>query len=310
MRRVCLGLVVGLIVRSAYAQDAAAAGAQFDRGLAEMQGGRYATGCPALDESYRLDPRPGTLFTLAECEAKWGHIASAVTHYGDYLAHYEQMPADQQLRQQEREKIARKQLAELKPQLPLLTVHVDEVPPGTVVTKDGHELGQASLEVPLPVDPGDHVIGLLTPSGGKREEKVSIGRGERKVVDIEGPAAEPVPPPERPVAGSHKGWTIAAFTVAGASLAVGAVTGSMVFSMKSDIDTNCVGTVCNATGKSAADSGQTLAAISTAMFIVSGATLVTAIVLLVTEPKHPRATSALAVAPLPGGASVGWSATW
>jgi hypothetical protein len=56
----------------ASAQDAAAAGALFDKGVADMQAGHYSSGCPAIEESQELDPHPGTLFTLAECQAKWG----------------------------------------------------------------------------------------------------------------------------------------------------------------------------------------------------------------------------------------------
>ena len=52
------------IAAPAAAQDVASAEALFDRGLAGMRAGNYEVGCPALSESYRLDPRPGTLFTL------------------------------------------------------------------------------------------------------------------------------------------------------------------------------------------------------------------------------------------------------
>ena len=70
---------------TAAAQDLAAAEALFSKGLADMEAGRYDAACPAIGESYRLDPRGGTLFTLAECEAKAGKIATAVARYDDAL---------------------------------------------------------------------------------------------------------------------------------------------------------------------------------------------------------------------------------
>src|SRR4051794_16280293 len=83
-----LTILTSLVVlrpTAAAAQDIAAAEALFESGLADMQAGRYETGCKALAESQRIDPRGGTLFTLATCEARWGRIATAVTRFGDYL---------------------------------------------------------------------------------------------------------------------------------------------------------------------------------------------------------------------------------
>src|SRR5688500_15387502 len=97
------------------AQDLAAAEAHFNRGLADMQAGRYAAGCPALAESQRLDPRPGRLFTLAECEARWGRYATAVTRYNDYLSLFARMTRAEQVKQLGRDKISTRQRETLAP---------------------------------------------------------------------------------------------------------------------------------------------------------------------------------------------------
>ena len=55
-----------------------AAKALFDRGVEQLEAGHFNRACPAIEKSYQLDPRPGTLFTLAECEAKRGRLATAV----------------------------------------------------------------------------------------------------------------------------------------------------------------------------------------------------------------------------------------
>src|SRR6185436_17789381 len=85
VRRLCVAalLVAETVTVSARADDAQAL---FDRGLKDMLAGRYSTGCSLIAESEKLDPRPGTLFTLAECYAKAGKLATALAHYGDFLA--------------------------------------------------------------------------------------------------------------------------------------------------------------------------------------------------------------------------------
>jgi hypothetical protein len=90
--------------RAAQAQPTPAeADVQFEWGLSEMKAGRFHNGCPAIAESYRLDPKPGALFTLAECEARWGRSASALTHYEAYLDLFAHMSAEKQDKQRGRE---------------------------------------------------------------------------------------------------------------------------------------------------------------------------------------------------------------
>src|SRR5690242_9942096 len=104
--RTCIFALVFASSAIAFAQttpDEVTAAAQFDRGLAEMKAGHYDIACPALAESQRLDPRPGTLFTLAECESRAGRIATAVAHYEDYLARFAKMTPDQKRGQHGRE---------------------------------------------------------------------------------------------------------------------------------------------------------------------------------------------------------------
>ena len=74
---VALGFAGALALPNpAAAQDESPAETLFNQGLEAMEAGNYEKGCPAIAESQRLDPRPGTVFTLAECEAKRGRIAS------------------------------------------------------------------------------------------------------------------------------------------------------------------------------------------------------------------------------------------
>src|SRR5260221_14760041 len=102
MRSVSIGLIalaLSLPAANALAQDVSTAKAMFDKGVQDMEAGKFDSGCPALQESYRLDPRPGTLFTLAECFAKGGKTASAVARYEDYLNVFSRMTPEEQGKQ-------------------------------------------------------------------------------------------------------------------------------------------------------------------------------------------------------------------
>jgi hypothetical protein len=295
------GLAATLLVTGAvHAQDTAAAEALFDKGVAEMEAGRYAAGCPALEESHRLEPKPGTLYALADCDARWGKTASAVAHYQDYLGLVSLLSVDQQARHREREATARNEIARLKPSVPELTLVLPaSAPKDTVVKRDGVVLRGASLGVSLPVDPGEHAVSTQAPGGVERVVRVSVAAGEKKRVElkVELPAASRSAPassgpPLAPVQSPDRTWFWAAAGVGAAGIVAGSVTGAMVLGKKGTVSDNCVGAACSAEGKSAADSGKSLATASTVCFGVGLAGAAAAVVLLVTEPKADAARAA------------------
>jgi len=292
--------LIAMFSAHAFAQETAAAAALFQRGLAAMEAGHYDEGCPALEESYRIEPLPGVLFTSAECHAKWGKTATAVARYEDYLSAYERMPASQRLKQRGRDDIAKKQISALEPKVPKLSVSLPpQAPPQTVVKRGGVVLGTPSLGVSIPVDPGEHIFTTEVPGGRPHEQRVSVEAGETKSVVLEidegGPAAKPSAPaaagpastpPAAEAGGSSQrtiGYVIGGIGVVG--VIAGSVTGALVFSKKSTVDDNCQDALCNAEGKQAADSAQTLGLVSNIAFGVGAAGLVTGAVLILTAPK-------------------------
>ena len=330
MRRgVRSALAFSLLASSAIAQtaqDEAAAAAQFERGLSEMKAGRYDIGCPALAESYHLDSRPGTLFTLAECEAKWGLVASAVAHYDDYLSRFHKMTPDQRRNQRGREKIAENQVRALRGDVPTLEINLPkDAPPSLKVTRDGVALGRASIGVALPIDPGEHVIVVTAEGGATREQKVTVLRGDQKAVSLELPAVAPAtrdppqqqpqptiaqtvepPPKEEPKASSHVGWSLTVLALGVGGLGVGAITGALTIGKKADIDKHCVNLVCDSQGKGAADESKTLGIVSTVTFIVGAVAVAGSVVLFATEPKKDKPQAALFMSPTGGGVTWTW----
>lgn len=307
-------LAVGAPAR---AQDIAAAEALFDKGVRDMQAGRYETGCTAIAESQRIDPRPGTLFTLATCEAQWGRIATAVSRYGDYLAVYERLPDDKKPAQAGRFRVATETRQTLLPLVPRLTLSLPAgAPAGTVVRRDGELVAEAALGVAIPVDPGEHVLSTQAPGGPALERKIALAKGENRVVTLDVKAAEPaaaspamsmdVPPGAprlaEPGRGGPSGQRIAAYVIGSAGLvglAAGGAMGGLAVQRRSVMDQHCgpaIGqtdpTACDRTGLDASNVAKTAAAGSTIGLAAGGALAVTALVLLLTEPKAARAEGA------------------
>lgn len=304
------------------AQDSAAAEALFQNALTQMDARQYVVACPMFAESYRLDPRPGTLFTLAECEAASGKLSSAIAHYSDYLQVFARMPADQRARQLDRDKVAHDQIAKLQPQIPQLILTLPaKAPAGTLVRRGDVLLQRPSLGIPLPVDPGEHVITTQAPGGVLKTLRITIGPGETRRIDLEVDvpavsdatarkqerAAPPLPSwanakapaPQATGSGDRRVWAYIAGGLALEGLAVGTVAGLLAWDKKKTVDAECVGTLCTADGKEAGDSARTLGTLSTIGFGIGGVALASAIVLWMTDSPRPR--EGVRVAPMVTG---------
>jgi hypothetical protein len=293
--------------------------AQFDFGLVEMEAGRYSSGCPALAESYRLDPRPGVLFTLAECENKWGRVASALTHYEAYIDVFARMRDDERAHQRGRDKVALAQRDALHGVAPELAIALPaSAPRGTTVSRDGLPLGAPSLGVPLPVDPGEHVVVARTPDGVSHETRITVARAEHRTVLVDltvmpAPVLAPVqtpaaPPPTPTPASATRTWAWIAGGVGLVGLAVGAIGGAIVLGDKSTIDSSCnPDKTCSPAGLSAPSKARTFGLVSDAGFAVGGVGLAASVILLLVSPS--RVVQPMAGAE-PHGGFVGLRAAW
>ena len=311
----CVGLAMLAGSPGARAQGSTAQ-TQFDYGLVEMQAGRYASGCPALAESYRIDPHPGVLFTLAECENKWGRTASAFTHYEAYLDLFAHMSEEQKMHQRGRDRVAAAQRDALRPLLPQLAISLPaSAPVGTTVTRDGDTVGAPSLGVALPVDPGEHVIVAKTPDGVRHETRVTLERGQRRNVVVDLSAPPPPPPTATPTTtttptttSNLRTWAWIAGGIGLAGIAVGSIAGAVVMGDASTIHSQCQPDLsCSPSGLNAASQSRVFGVISDVGFAVGGAGLVTSLVLFLLPGPKPVVPVASAQ---PHGGFVGLRATW
>jgi len=302
----------------------------FESALEAMKRGEYDVACPALAESYRLEPLSGALFTLAECEARAGKLASAWRHFSEFIAVVEGQPASEAGRQARRRTEAKRRRDELGPKVPRLTVEVrGNLPPGAVIERDGQPLVSAQLDRALMVDPGSHVVVLRLPDGRTSESRVELQIGESKQADLVVPAALPAPPssphgsapetkPPQPDAtdadrdsNAHTigGWVAIGIGVVG--LGVAGVSGAMILGKKDTLDDNCNGSVCNEEGFAEADDIPTLNVVGTVGFGVGVAALATGVILLLVAPDpDERATSQVSLVADPNALGVSLQHDW
>jgi hypothetical protein len=266
------------------------------------------------------------LFTLAECENRWGKIASALTHYEAYIDVFARMRDDEKAHQRGRDKVALTQRDALRGQVPELAVALPpSAPAGTTVSRDGVPLGAPSLGVPITVDPGEHVVVARSPDGVSHEARVTVARGEHRtfVADVTSlpPAATPAPslppattPAPAPAAASSSSsslrtWAFVTGGAAVAGLVVGAIGGGVVLHEKSTVDASCnPDRTCSPAGLDAASRARTFGVMSDVGFAAGGVLLATAVVLYLVSPS-PRAVEPTASAG-PHGGFVGLRATW
>jgi hypothetical protein len=316
-RAASIGIGFALLAESAAVRaDESDAAAQFNYGRAEMIAGHYTTGCPALESSFQLDPRPGTLFTLAECDLKWGRIASALSAYEQYLALYDRMSPEQRTKQAERANIASTERETLQASVPRLRVRLSErAPPGIVVQRDDVVLGGPMLGAAIPVDPGEHVVRVRMPDGRVIEQRIALAQGDEREVVAQLPVAdEPAASlraasPTPPVTPTHRPWTLAAGGVGIASGIVAGITGGLALSKKPTIASECnaLGMCASQQGVDAGNTARTFANAETAALAVAGAGVVAAIVLWLTEsPAPPSSARGSSVAYLATGVAAVW----
>jgi hypothetical protein len=298
-RILLFALCVAPTLAHAQSEDQALAQTLFDEALKLMEKGNFASACPKLAESQRLDPGGGTVFNLAMCREKEGKLASAWSAYNESLS------LSIRDGRKDRETAARDRLAGITSKLAKLTVNVPSsvVVPGLEVRLDEAPVRQAVWGVATPVDVGSHHISVT--ATGKLPWKTTVEiqtDGERKAVDVPAledepvTAAPPPPPAPRPVDAvapkpEKKDTTLAwiAGGVGAAGLITGTIAGIVVFSKRGASDAECRGG-CTQHGVDLMNEAKTAAWVSDIAFGVGLAGIGTSIVLFVLAKPAPART--------------------
>jgi hypothetical protein len=267
----------------------------FTSGKAAMDRGDLVTACQELAESQRLDPAPGTLLNLGECEARSGKVATALGHVEKARA---ALPAGDF-----RIPFADGRIESLRARVPKLVVRVTGKAPADMrVLCDGEVV---IVGLPLILDPGAHVVTLTAPGrpDARTEVRLDEGRSET-VVLAPGPAAGDAP------SGSWSSRRILGAVALGAgvtSLAAGTVVGfiAKVTYDSASSTSNCPhgASTCDARGVQQGQTADAEAAISTGLFVAGSILAAGGALLYFTAPKDVR----VSVSPAIGATSAGLS---
>lgn len=276
---------------AAHAQDA---DKLFKEARKLVESGDYTHACPLFEQSERLEPAPGTLLNLADCEKNLGHLVDAQEHY--------RLAASGFPRNDPRRAFCAKKADELDARIAHLTLRLAPgVPDGTAVSRGGVAVtdfgksiaidpgatsivvtapGRVDRPYPLTVKDGDS-IDLTVQPGDVAQERVEV---KTEIVTREVPAASSSSSPLRSV-----GIVVASVGVA--SLAAGIVSGVMALDRANTVKSDCNTTtnVCsNPAGYGAAADGRVLSPLSTATFIAGGVLLAAGAVFFVLGAKHAQ----------------------
>jgi len=209
--RFCLLAV--LLPGRAYAQptptDARSTSVALLNEARDLAGAGNATeACRKYAESYSLDAQLDALLPLADCFEQKGKLASAYIAFLDAVDVAQRASDPRGVAADERAK-------KLRPRLSYLTIDVAQERrlPALSIEHDGFRLGSSGWGVPIPVDPGSHVIAVNAFGYRGWQTTVDIqGEGEAPYVEVpllekssEVEAASPVAPnaivaPVEPVA--------------------------------------------------------------------------------------------------------------
>ena len=229
--------------------------------------------------------------------------------------------------------------ANLASRIPAAVIQVWPREANAKIVVDGVEIPPAAQGLPYKTNPGQHMVQVSAPGYQTTEQSFNLEEGAETTVSVNlvadpsaaavapeaapPAAAPPLPPPAEPTAppveaaepsGRDLTNAYVAFSIAGAGVLVGGITGILSLSKTSAAKDHCEGDVCSAAAKDDIDSAKTLATFSNIGFGVALAAGAWGLYEVLSQPAAPsgdavakRRTSprvALVVAPGQLGAAV------
>lgn len=157
-------------------ENEAAAQILFKAGRNAMESKDYDLACRKFTESNRVDPAPGTLLNLGNCEEKRGRIASSWERYTEAMNLLDE--------QDKRRDFARSKAESLEPRVPRLTVTLSEdTPSNTRVALNGESI-EHELGAPVRLDPGQVVIVAEAAGYHRKVYEIEMSAGDNEQLSV------------------------------------------------------------------------------------------------------------------------------
>lgn len=297
-------LLAFVVSNNAFAQASVVADKLFRQAVDEMNARNFASACPLLERSYQLDPKDGTLFTLANCRDLEGKSTLAMGHYRAYLRVFEKMTGATRQKHEERASKAQARLTDIEATIPKVKfIWETAPPPESKIIVDGVEFRADTLDVLLPLDPGTHEIVVQLPGEPNRKRTVTLAKGGSSIIDLT--PAKPgendvdVPDsggPKDKIGGANKSKKVDPAKIGGfvgiglgaAGLITGGITGYMAMKQKETVDARCnANYICDPVGTAAVDRFRTFGTASTVSFIAGGVLAGVGVTLLLVSRRNP-----------------------
>jgi hypothetical protein len=271
--------------------DPGAAEALFRDARALLAAGKVELACARFEESYRLDPAPGTLLNVADCSRRAGKSATA---WGQFV---EAARVFRRRNEERRAQFADQEAKKLEPTLAHLIVEAEAPPEDLVVSRGGAEIGPSALGTKLPIDPGDVLVEAR--ASGRKPYAIRVNVASKKTVSVRiprlelapapAPAASPrntIAPDGAPVGEAQR---LVGYVVGGvglASLLAGGAFAGLTAERAGALEQLCPNQRCTTDeGRSALDAANLYANVANGTLLGGGVLLTAGLVLALTAPS-------------------------
>ncbi|HHH31618.1 MAG TPA: hypothetical protein ENK57_25170 [Polyangiaceae bacterium] len=267
---------------------------------------RWQQAYDKFTEADRVFHAPTLVLYRARSMANMGQVIEARELYRLLLREAVQPKAPPQFR--EAKDVAFRELEAIDKRIPAVLIRLQGTAAARATIRvDGEIVSRKAAIAPVELNPGPHQIRVTADGAEDIVEDFELPDADA-VVELDlviGRAAEAVVPPAAISPGTGPTYVPAAiaFSVGGAGLVAGAVTGALVLSSSSDIKSRCRDGHCLPEDESKGDDATVMAHVSTASFVLGGVGVIAGLALVIWAPGGEDSNARLSVGPT--GATLG-----
>lgn len=268
--------------------------ALFQRGLELEQAGNYSAAVQAFREVGQVRMTPQVRYHIALCEERLGRLVAALGGYELALAEADSVNPD--FKSEVESNVTR-----LRESIPRIVIQRGAGADAAVIELDGVKLGDSSVGIELPLDPGPHSVVARAPGYKPLEKTVTVAENSREVavLDLEALPPDAIPPvggevQTRPIP------RIVPYVIGGvgaASLIASGVFYALRQDAIGDLEKKCTNHVCPNDDPTIKDTDDKMRTYHYATLITLGtgvALVGTAVVLYALDPRLPERNGAQA----------------
>ncbi len=214
----------------------------FTTGTRLFQAKKYPLALEQFKTSYDTVASPNSLLYIARCENEMGNPKQAFKTFQRVIVEADAKPE----KYGQTRDSAKVEIEEVGNKISVLTVNVTNAKESTRLSVGGVSVPKDDWGKQLPFDPGPVDVLLETDGMPAVSEKLTLGKGERKTLDLA--VAEPKvdvpppPPPEKEDGGGVSGLMIGALVLGGvgvAGMVTFGVAGGLSLSTYSEVEDKC-----------------------------------------------------------------------